>query len=171
MIVGQAPGIREPKVGKGFAWTAGKRLFQWLAEIGLSEEKVRANGYMTAVMKCYPGKHASGHGDLKPSRQQLDNCQPHLANELRIVRPKVVLAVGGLAIERLLGPLMLERAVGREFERDLLAVHRTKAICLPHPSGASTWFHPPAHKRLIRRSLSLLHGALFEEKLLARYLA
>ena len=61
ILVGQAPGVREPVVGKPFAWTAGKTLFRWFEETtGMNEEMVRAKIYFAAVCCCFPGKAPGG---------------------------------------------------------------------------------------------------------------
>ena len=67
ILIGQAPGIKEGKLKKPFAWTAGKNMFKWFSSIGLEEEEFRRNIYMTAVCRCYPGKNPSGSGDRVPS--------------------------------------------------------------------------------------------------------
>src|SRR4249920_3354524 len=61
MLVGQAPGDKEPKLGRPFAWTAGKTLFRWFQEAaGMTEAEFRASIYMAAVCRCFPGKTKSG---------------------------------------------------------------------------------------------------------------
>src|SRR5580692_4113289 len=57
MLVGQAPGDKEPVMGRPFAWTAGKTLFRWFNEAaGMSEQMFRSSIYMAAVCRCFPGK-------------------------------------------------------------------------------------------------------------------
>src|SRR6516225_10711055 len=56
MLVGQAPGAKEPELGRPFAWTAGKAMFEWFKkELGVDEEQFRRSVYMTAVCRCFPG--------------------------------------------------------------------------------------------------------------------
>ena len=156
MLVGQAPGITEAQVKRPFNASSGRRLFQWLAEAGMEEVDFRARYYMTAVTKCYPGKHPNGKGDRKPSRAEQKLCQPFLVRELALVQPRVLLAVGGLAIETLLGQkLRLSETVGRVFEVDGRCV-----LPLPHPSGASLWPNRPENQALIRQALVLLREEL-----------
>lgn len=153
MLVGQAPGEREAALGRPFAGPAGRRLFEWLGEVGFEQDEFRASCYITAMMKCFPGK--GGRGDLRPSRQQLENCAPFLEQELGIVRPTVLIPVGGLATERILGRRPLAEVVGRRF----LVEHAGRVIAvvpLPHPSGASAWVNSPAHRQLLRRALAIL---------------
>ena len=155
ILVGQAPGDKEPQLGRPFAWTAGKTLFKWFAEIGLDEATVREWFYIAAVTRCYPGPHPSGRGDRVPSPAERKKCGSWLDDELRIIRPAVVVPVGRLAIDRFLGPLPLDEAVGREHE----VTHEggtSVIIPFPHPSGASSWIHAPEHRALLSRSLKLV---------------
>ncbi len=66
LLVGQAPGDKEPKLGRPFAWTAGKNLFKWFATLDVDEATFRARVYMAAVCRCFPGKNPKG-GDRVPS--------------------------------------------------------------------------------------------------------
>ena len=152
MLVGQAPGITEVQAGRPFNASAGRRLFQWLAEAGFDEAAFRASYHMTAVTKCYPGRHPRGKGDRKPSRAEQRLCRPFLDRELALVRPRLLIAVGGLAIETLLGrPIRLEEAVGRVFEVDGRWISP-----LPHSSGASLWTNLPENQAWLRQGLALL---------------
>jgi uracil-DNA glycosylase len=156
MLVGQAPGITEAQVKRPFNASSGTRLFQWLAQAGFDEAEFRACYYMTAVTKCYPGRHPKGKGDRKPSRAEQKLCRPFLERELALVQPKVLLAVGGLAIETLLDrKLRLDQAVGRVFEVDGRWI-----LPLPHSSGASLWLNRPQHQALLGQALDLLREQL-----------
>ena len=102
LLVGQAPGPREGSFGKPFAWTAGKTLFRWFEEgIGVPEDEFRAKVYMAAVARCFPGK-APGGGDRRPDAGEITACRSFLVRETEILEPKLVLAVGTLAIEQVL---------------------------------------------------------------------
>jgi uracil-DNA glycosylase len=156
MLVGQAPGVTEAQVKRPFNASSGTRLFQWLAEAGLEEQQFRATYYMTAVTKCYPGKHPKGKGDRKPSRAEQALCRPFLERELALVQPRILLPVGGLAIETILGQKMrLVEAVGQVFDVDGRLV-----LPLPHPSGASLWPNRPANQARIQQALVLLREEL-----------
>ena len=138
MLVGQAPGDKEPIMGRPFAWTAGKTLFKWFEQsAGLSEEQFRARIYMAAVCRCFPGKKPTG-GDRVPSREEIANCSYWLEREMEILQPELVLAVGKLAIEQFLPSVRLVAVVGKIF-RVKYAGHSFDLIPLPHPSGASPW--------------------------------
>jgi len=69
MLVGQAPGDKEPVLGRPFAWTAGKTLFRWFFDAaGMSEQVFRSSIYMAAVCRCFPGKKTTG-GDRVPEHR------------------------------------------------------------------------------------------------------
>lgn len=159
MLIGQAPGDKEGPAGKPFAWTAGKTMFQWFASIGLTEEQFRARVYMAAVCRCFPGKAEKG-GDRVPSPEEIERCSRHMAAEVTILRPKLVIPVGKLAIAQLVGPdeakdLQLKDIVGVT-RRITLAGHALDMIPLPHPSGASTWHRTEPGKTLLVKGLALI---------------
>jgi uracil-DNA glycosylase family 4 len=152
MIVGQAPGAVELTTGLPFSGRAGAELRRWVARAGIDEGHLP---YRTAITKCFPGKAASGAGDRKPSPPEIANCAPWLAREIALVRPKILLLVGQLAIERFWGKVPLHESVGRS-RRDGDRV----LIPLPHPSGASRWLNDPANRALLDRALRILRREL-----------
>jgi uracil-DNA glycosylase len=158
-LVGQAPGPHEARLGRPFAWTAGKTLFRWFAEAtGADEEAVRARVYIAAVVRCFPGKTKAG-GDRVPSPEEIAACRSFIAREVEILRPKLVIPVGRLAIGEVLGPENEKRPLA-----ELVGTQRRlryhglllDAIPLPHPSGASTWFKMEPGRTLLARALRLL---------------
>ena len=122
----------------------------WFERAGMSREEI----YLSAVARCFPGK-ARGGGDLVPSRAMIQNCRPHLMRELELLKPEVVVPVGGLAIKELLGIGRLADAVGEEIGRDGITY-----VPLPHPSGASTWLNRPENKKRLDLALGLLGGRM-----------
>ena len=154
LLVGQAPGPREPDIGRPFAWTAGKMLFKWFAQIGLDEEAFRGRVYMAAVCRCFPGKRPGG-GDRVPDPDEIENCSAWLESELAILRPKLVIAVGKLAIQRFMPMNKLDEAVGSLRRVKYKGVSFDLAP-LPHPSGASTWQHVQPGKTLLPRALAAI---------------
>lgn len=154
MIVGQAPGVTEVEAGRPFNGPSGRRLFQWLAQAGWEEEGFRATQYMTAVTKCYPGKAAGGKGDRAPTRAEQKLCAPFLERELALVRPEIVIPVGGLAMRRFLGPARLAQVVGTAVPHPEL--EGRWIVPLPHPSGASLWLNQPTHQALVDQAIEHL---------------
>jgi uracil-DNA glycosylase len=155
MLVGQAPGKVEISSQQPFAGRAGKTLFRWLAEAGLSESEARERIYIAAMTRCFPGPHPSGRGDRVPSRQELEQCGSWLDDELMLIRPRLIIPVGKLAIGRFLGDAPLADVVGREHTVEH-AGGESVLVPLPHPSGASSWIHVPGHRELVSRALRLI---------------
>ncbi len=155
-LIGQAPGPHEAELGRPFAWTAGKTLFRWLERAtGAVEEEVRARVYIAAVVRCFPGK-AKGGGDRVPSPEEIAASRGFIEREIDILRPGLVIPVGRLAIEQVLGRKPpLEEVVGRRLRLHYHGVE-SDVICLPHPSGASTWFKREPGKTLLEKALALL---------------
>ncbi len=102
LLVGQAPGVKEPVLGRPFAWTAGKTLFKWLdSALGWNEDTVRERIYFAAVCRCFPGKNPKG-GDRVHDEQEITNCSQWLRREFTLLEPTLVLPVGKLAIRQFL---------------------------------------------------------------------
>lgn len=161
MLVGQAPGQVERTGQRPFAGRAGKTLFKWLAQAGLTEAEARDQIYLAAITRCYPGPSPSGRGDRVPSLSEQRLCSRWLEAELDLIRPRVVIPVGRLAIDRFLGKVPLDQVIGRERVVELRGF--TAAIIpLPHPSGASSWIHAPGHGALLASALEILGCRLSE---------
>ncbi|MCX6017897.1 MAG: uracil-DNA glycosylase family protein [Chloroflexi bacterium] len=153
MLVGQAPAASLRSKGLPFSGQAGRVLFRWLAQAGFSEDDFRANCYFTAITKCYPGpaRNGPGSGDRAPSTAERRMCRPFLERELELVQPRLVLAVGRIAIEYFLGPLDLATAVGSTFNQPGRTI-----VPLPHPSGVSRWTNAPDNRARLDRALRAL---------------
>ena len=155
MLIGQAPGPREPVLQKPFALTAGRTLFQWFEKFcGLAESTVRSTIYFAAVCRCFPGKN-SGGTDRVPAPDEIRNCALWMDDEIRILQPRLIIPVGRLAIMQFIDCAKLEGVIGRKF-RVVHAGHRFDLIPLPHPSGASPWHKIPPGKALTERALKLI---------------
>ena len=159
MLVGQAPGQVEAAGGQPFAGRAGKTLFRWLARAGIDEPTARDQIYIAAITRCYPGPHPGGRGDRVPTAAEQAACSVWLDDELRIIRPKLLIPVGKLAISRFMPARSLEELIGRAHEVEHVG-GRSLAIPLPHPSGASSWIHQDDHPQLLERALALIHVEL-----------
>jgi uracil-DNA glycosylase len=156
MLIGQAPGVKEPVLGRPFAWTAGKAMFKWFEEeIGVGETEFRQTVYMAAVCRCFPGKNSQG-GDRVPSKEEVAWCGEWLRAEIAILAPGLVIPVGKLAIAQFLAVVpMLTELVGQ-----IMRVHRFgqefDLVPLPHPSGASPWHRIEPGKTLTKKALALI---------------
>lgn len=152
MLVGQAPGDREPKLGRPFAWTAGKNLFRWFeSKCGINEETFRSSIYIAAVGRCFPGKKPTG-GDRVPTPEEIANCQPWLRREVEILQPHLIIPVGKLAIEQFIPCKRLDTIIGQQISSEVFG-HPVDLIPLPHPSGASTWHFREPGKTLLANAL------------------
>lgn len=155
MLIGQAPGWREIETGLPFAWDAGKRLCGWLGVAGISVADFRERWYVTSIGKCYPGRAPGSSVDRPPARSEIERWTPFLLEELRLVQPGLLLLVGGMAHRFAFGPAArLDELVGRELSWDVAP--GAAVLCLPHPSGASTWLNDPNRVELWRQGIGLL---------------
>ena len=151
-IHGQAPGVLEGIERLPWRGRAGKTLRRWLE---MDEDEFYATFYCASVTRCYPGKSPSGKGDRTPTPQEQELCSFWREWELRLIRPKLVLAVGGLSAKRLLGVSRLANSIGRRYELD-----GAVAIPLPHPSGTSRWLNDPANRAQLAGALAVVKDEL-----------
>ena len=154
-MFGQAPGVVEGQERRPWRGRAGQTLRRWLR---LDEDEFYAAFYCASVTRCYPGRD-SKRGDRKPEREEQELCAFWREWELRLIRPALIVPVGTLAIDRLLGIKNLQGCIGTAFP-----YHGAVAVPLPHPSGASAWTNIEANRertraavRLIDRELARIH--------------
>jgi uracil-DNA glycosylase len=165
LIVGQAPGSHEGHLGKPFAFTAGKTLFKWFYQAtGADEEEIREMIYFSAVARCFPGKALKGAGDRPPSSEEIENCREFLADEMKVLKPKLTIAIGKVAIQEVLGKQLsknwtLNDVVGKKFRCTFHGVN-TEVIPLPHPSGVSRWPNTEPGKTKLSQALKLIGDSL-----------
>jgi uracil-DNA glycosylase len=152
IIIGQAPGIREPVLNRPFAWTAGRTLFRWFEEFcGMNEAAVRSTIYFAAVCRCFPGK-APGGGDRVPAPDEIRNCSPWMDEEFKILQPRLAIPIGRLAIAQFMALEKLDTVIGRTFQAERAGV-TVDLIPLPHPSGASPWHRISPGKELLGKAM------------------
>ncbi|HEX7734378.1 MAG TPA: uracil-DNA glycosylase family protein [Ktedonobacteraceae bacterium] len=151
MVIGQAPGHRSVANGLSFSGPGGTILQKWLERAGFPPGYLHAHVYLSSLTRCDPGHNPKGDGDRRPSPAELALCRPFLDAELRLLRPRVVLLVGGMAIETFCGKTRLDTIIGTYREQD-----STLFLPLPHPSGVSRWLLAPEHQALLNQALQLL---------------
>ena len=151
-LYGQAPGILEGIERRPWRGRAGQTLRRWL---DLDEDAFYSTFYCASVTRCYPGRARSGSGDRSPAPREQELCSFWLDWELRLLRPELIVAVGALAIRRLLDRRSLDDSIGRAFERGGATV-----IPLPHPSGVSRWPNVPANRARLDTALVLIRARL-----------
>ena len=152
MIVGQAPGALEGEERRPWRGRAGRTLRRWL---DLDEDGFYDIFYCVSVTRCYPGKSPSGRGDRRATPREIELCRFWREWELRLLRPRLVVPVGGLAARQLLGLSRVGDYVGNAYE-----LGEALAVPLPHPSGASGWLNDPANRAQLTRALVLLREAV-----------
>ncbi|HEX5449383.1 MAG TPA: uracil-DNA glycosylase family protein, partial [Gaiellaceae bacterium] len=151
-MFGQAPGIVEGQERLPWRGRAGQTLRRWLA---MDEDEFYATFYCASVTRCYPGKPPSGRGDRTPTPEEQRLCSVWRDHELRLLRPKLIVTVGGLAARALIGATSISECVGVRYELDDAVV-----IPLPHPSGASSWINVPANRERIADAVDLIKREL-----------
>ena len=137
-VFGQAPGVQEGREHLPWRGRAGRTLRRWL---DMDERTFYASFYCASVTRCYPGRGPSGRGDRTPGPREQELCAFWREWEFELMRPRLIVTVGGLAARRLLGVKSVTESVGVRYELD-----GAVAIPLPHPSGASGWLNDPANR-------------------------
>jgi len=183
MLIGQAPGRLSVERGEPFSGPGGRTLERWLEMAGFAPGALRSEVYLSALTKCDPGRSPRGDGDRKPSPPELALCRPFLLRELELVRPAVILLVGGMAITAFLGAQRLDDVVGHVYvasangpqecayagdeqeqfgdtSDDTPTGQATDdaayLLPLPHPSGVSRWLNDATHQALVARAMAWL---------------
>ncbi len=151
-MFGQAPGVVEGEQRLPWRGRAGQTLRRWLE---LDEEAFYATFYCASVTRCYPGRAPSGRGDRTPTPHEQELCEFWRDWELELLRPRLVVTVGGLALRRLLGLPQLTACIGERYDRDGAVV-----VPLPHPSGASGWLNDRANRARLDVALALVREEL-----------
>ena len=143
MLVGEGPGATEDELGRPFVGKAGQLLNSMLAAIGLAREQV----YITNVMKCRPPDNRT------PTADEMQTCLPHLREQYRLLRPKLMLLLGSVAAQAILGPEARITRVRGQW------VHRKQLRILPtyHPAYL---LRNPAEKSAAWQDLQKLQAAL-----------
>jgi len=151
-MFGQAPGVVEGEQRLPWRGRAGRTLRSWLE---LEEDEFYAIFYCASVTRCYPGRAPSGRGDRTPTPREQELCSFWRDCELELLRPRLIVTVGGLALRRLLGLPSLTPCVGERYE-----LQGTPVVPLPHPSGASGWLNDPANRGRLARATALVREEL-----------
>ena len=151
-MFGQAPGVVEGEQRLPWRGRAGRTLRSWLE---LEEDEFYAIFYCASVTRCYPGRAPSGRGDRTPTPREQELCSFWRDCELELLRPRLIVTVGGLALRRLLGLASLTPCVGERYE-----LQGTLVVPLPHPSGASGWLNDSANRGRLARATALVRKEL-----------
>src|ERR1043166_2318291 len=99
MFVGEAPGADEDTQGEPFVGKAGQLLTRIIQTMGFSRDSV----YIANILKCRPDTPGQTSGNRHPTPQEIQTCLPYLLAQIDIIKPRVIVALGGTAIEGLFG--------------------------------------------------------------------
>ena len=151
MLIGEAPGAEEDRLGKPFVGQSGKLLDKMLATIGLT----RASVYITNVIYWRPP------GNRSPTQAEIAACQPFLERQIELLRPKVIVFLGGISARGLLGVKEgVTKLRGRRFFYTAGDGARIPAMVTFHPAFL---LRQPAQKRFAWRDLLTLRQRLDPE--------
>ncbi len=137
MFVGQAPGSEENKSGRPFVGRAGKLLNEVLKKAKIERKKC----FITSVIKCFPPKNRL------PKKQEVEACKPYLLKQIEIIKPKIIVLLGRLAVKTLLGKAELKKIHGKK-----LMIDNTIYLATYHPSAARF----PWIKKVIEKDLKTI---------------
>jgi uracil-DNA glycosylase len=99
MFVGEAPGADEDEAGEPFVGKAGQLLTKIIQAMGLSRDSV----YIANILKCRPDTPGESAGNRKPTPEEMQTCIPFLHEQIDLIRPRILIALGATAVEGLLG--------------------------------------------------------------------
>ena len=126
MFIGEAPGVDEDKQGEPFVGRAGQLLTRIIETMGLAREKV----YIANILKCRPDTSPGSFGNRPPTPREMQTCRPYLVEQIDIIRPKVLVALGAVAVEGLLGT----RGTMRELRGRWNSYNGTPLMITYHPA-------------------------------------
>ena len=126
MFIGEAPGAQEDKVGRPFVGAAGKILDEMLAMIGFS----RKNVFIVNILKCRPPRNR------EPSPEEIEACWPWLLEQIKSVRPKLVVTLGRHALERFFPKQKISNVHGQVMEGEITGIGKQAFYVLYHPAAA-----------------------------------
>jgi DNA polymerase len=126
MFVGEAPGADEDAQGEPFVGRAGQLLTKIIKAMGFPREEV----YIANVLKCRPDTPGSAYGNRPPTPREMQTCRPYLMEQIDIIQPKVIVALGAVAVEGLLGT----RAPMRELRGRWDSFNGTPLMVTYHPA-------------------------------------
>jgi uracil-DNA glycosylase len=126
MFVGEAPGADEDAQGEPFVGRAGQLLTKIIKAMGFAREEV----YIANILKCRPDTPGSAYGNRPPTPREMQTCRPYLMEQINIIGPKVIVALGAVAVEGLLGT----RAPMRELRGRWNSFNGTPLMVTYHPA-------------------------------------
>jgi DNA polymerase len=126
MFIGEAPGVDEDLQGEPFVGRAGQLLTRIIKAMGFAREDV----YIANILKCRPDMPRGSSGNRAPTPQEMQTCRPYLIEQIGIIQPKVIIALGAVAVEGLLGT----RGTMRELRGRWNSFNGTPLMITYHPA-------------------------------------
>jgi uracil-DNA glycosylase len=126
MFIGEAPGADEDAQGEPFVGRAGQLLTRIIETMGLQ----RGDVYIANVLKCRPDMPKGAYGNRAPTLSEMQTCRSYLIEQIDIIRPKVIVALGAVAVEGLLGM----RSSMRELRGRWHTYNETPLMITYHPA-------------------------------------
>lgn len=126
MFVGEAPGKNEDEQGRPFVGAAGKFLAEMLATINLKREDI----YITNVVKYRPPNNRD------PEPDEIEACMPWLHEQIKIIRPKIIVTLGRHALEHFIPGKKISEVHGHAFRRKFEDIGEQVFFALYHPAAA-----------------------------------
>jgi uracil-DNA glycosylase family 4 len=99
MFIGEAPGVDEDQQGEPFVGRAGQLLTKIIRAMNFAREDV----YIANILKCRPDMPSGSFGNRAPTPAEMQTCRPYLVEQIDVIQPKVLVALGAVAVEGLLG--------------------------------------------------------------------
>lgn len=147
MFIGEAPGADEDAQGEPFVGRAGQLLTKIIQAMGFPREEV----YIANVLKCRPDMPAATSGNRPPTLDEMQTCLPYLGEQIAVVQPKVLVALGATAVEGLLG----SRSTMRDLRGKWHSHQETPLMITYHPSYLLR-NQSPAEKRKVWEDMLLV---------------
>ncbi len=147
MFIGEAPGAEEDAKGEPFVGRAGRLLTRIIETMGFTRDEI----YIANVLKCRPDMPAGSSGNRPPTPQEMATCLPYLSEQIEIIRPKVIVALGATAVEGLLGT----RGTMRDLRGKWHSHQQTPLMITYHPSYLLR-NQSPAEKRKVWEDMLLV---------------
>jgi uracil-DNA glycosylase family 4 len=126
MFIGEAPGVDEDRQGEPFVGRAGQLLTRIIETMGLRRDEV----YIANILKCRPDTPPGSFGNRPPTLLEMQTCRPYLVEQIDIIQPKVLVALGAVAVEGLLGT----RGTMRELRGRWHSYNGTPLMITYHPA-------------------------------------
>ncbi len=150
MFIGEAPGADEDKRGEPFVGRAGQLLTKIIETMGFSREQV----YIANILKCRPDTSPGSFGNRPPTPLEMQTCRPYLVEQIDIIQPKVLVALGAVAVEGLLGT----RATMRELRGRWHSYNGTPLMITYHPAYLLRNQSPSEKRKVWEDMLQVLEG-------------